>query len=84
MTLYKEVSPYCPRLHAVMRAWAQAVISPSKGWDRRLGIVKTQIEAGASVQNMEDAIQGDFRLVVAREQRERKGRDWLVQGESNQ
>jgi hypothetical protein len=43
-----------------------ASIGPSKGWDRRLGIVKTQIEAGASVQNMEDAIQGDFRLVVAR------------------
>ena len=39
-------------------------IGPSKGWDRRLGIVKTQIEAGASVQTMEDAIQGDFRLVA--------------------
>jgi hypothetical protein len=34
--------------------------------DRRLSIVKPQVEAGAPVQSMDGAIEGDFRLVVAR------------------
>jgi hypothetical protein len=41
-------------------------IDPSKGRDRRLSIVKPQVEASALVQSMEDAVQGDFRLVVTR------------------
>jgi hypothetical protein len=58
-------------------------ISLSQGWDRWLGVVEPQIEAGALVQRVEDAIQGDLRLVIARQQGEDKGRDWLTQRESN-
>src|SRR5262247_240449 len=58
-------------------------ISLSKGWNRWLGVVEPQIEAGALVQRMEDAIQGDLRLVIAGQQREDKGRDRLTQRASN-
>src|SRR5215510_8792816 len=58
-------------------------LSLSQGWDRWLGIVEPQIEAGALVQGMEDAIQGDLRLVIARQQREHKGRDRLTQRTSH-
>jgi hypothetical protein len=59
-------------------------ISLSQGWDRWLGIVEPQIEAGALVQRVEDAIQGDLRLVIARQQGEHKGRDRLTQRTSNE
>src|SRR5262245_11314130 len=58
-------------------------ISLSHGWDRRLAIVEPQIEAGALVQCVEDAIQGDLRLVIVRQQGEHKGRDRLTQRASN-
>jgi len=41
-------------------------ISLSKGWDRGLGIVEPQIEAGALIQRMDDTVQGDLRLVITR------------------
>src|SRR5215510_14133790 len=42
-------------------------ISLSQRWDRWLAIVEPQIKAGALVQRMEDMIQGDLRLVIARQ-----------------
>ena len=57
--------------------------SLSQGWNRWLGIVEPQIEAGALVQYMENAIQGDLRLVITRQQGEHKSRDRLTQRTSN-
>jgi hypothetical protein len=53
-------------------------ISLNKGGNRWLGVVEAQIEAGALVQRVEDAMQGDLRFIIARQQGEDKGRDWLM------
>ena len=77
-----------PRRTSTTRAWAEEPCAArralGKGWDGWLGIVEPQIEARTLVQRMEDAIQGDLRLIITGQQRERKGRHRLAQRESNQ
>jgi hypothetical protein len=58
-------------------------IGLNKRGKRWLGIVEPQIETGALVQRMQDAIQDDLRLVITGQQRQCKGRDGLAQRKSN-